>query len=77
MVNTGHHLRRKVIIICSILIDAVLVFVGAFLVLGGIWEFPFGTRIGIMLAPFMILLGGSILFVGIIVGRRVAAYIKK
>lgn len=61
----------------SVLLDAVLLFFGAFLVLGGIWEFPFGTRIGVMFAPFMILLGGLILLVGIIIGRKVFAYLKK
>jgi len=68
---------KRVIAVGSIILDAVLFFVGVFLVLVGIWQFPFGSRIGVMLAPFTILLGGSILLVGIIVGRRALAFLRK
>ena len=68
---------KWIIAVGSVILDVVLLFVGAFFVLGGIWQFPYGTRIGVMLAPFMILLSGSILLVGIIIGRRVLAFLRE
>jgi len=69
-------MRKWITVIGSIVLDVFLFFIGAFFLLGGIWNFLFGSRMGVMFAPLMILSGGLMLIIGIIVARKVFAFIK-
>ena len=58
---------RKWIFAARVALGATLLSIGLFFLIGGVWNYFFGTRIGVMLSPLMLLFGGSMIFLGIIV----------
>ena len=59
--------KRKLIIASGAVALATPVFyVGCFFLYWGVWNYLFGSRIGVMLSPLMMVFGGFVVIVGII-----------
>lgn len=64
---------KRWIITVKVILGPTLLFVGLFLLYRGAWNYLFGTRIGIMLSPLILLFGGSLISAGIIIVSRLVA----
>jgi len=68
-------MRKWIIALGTIALDTILLYIGSFFLYWGTWNYIFGSRIGIMFGPLMMVLGVSILVVGIFVIFKLIAFL--
>ncbi len=49
---------------------------GLFFLIGGAWNYFFGTRTGMMLSPLIMVFGGFIIIIGIIIVLKLVPFLK-